>query len=97
MLAISNDKESYHQYGYKTVAFVNHQTKQVHIAFAGTDPTDVYNLWDDFLLCLGRSPNKLQAVKPFIDELIQKLGEQSAEYQFSTSGHSLGAVVADIA
>ena len=85
------------QYGYKAVAFINKETKAIHIASAGTK-ADMNDIWDDVRITFHYNPNKLVTVKKFIDEVIKKIGgiEKAAEYIFDTSGHSLGAIVADL-
>lgn len=85
-------------FGYKAVCLVNRETKEVHIASAGTIPSEPHDLLDDVRLLFGHSPNKLHPLKTFINKVIASLGGDAATagYQFSTSGHSLGAVVADL-
>lgn len=96
-LSYSCDSALTKQYGYKAVAFVNHHTHEVHIATAGT-VANHHDILDDLLLVSGKVPRKLQPLKGFLDRVIQGLGglDVAKVYQFSTSGHSLGAVVADL-
>ncbi|KJV81422.1 lipase family protein [Rickettsia hoogstraalii str. RCCE3] len=97
ILAASCDNANTAQYGYKAVAFINKETKVVHIASAGTK-ADMNDVWDDALIVLRYAPNKLKTAQKFVDEVIKKIGgiEKAAEYIFETSGHSLGAIVADL-
>ncbi|XVN43837.1 MAG: hypothetical protein RCG16_06370 [Rickettsia hoogstraalii] len=97
ILAASCDNANTAQYGYKAVAFINKETKVVHIASAGTK-ADMNDVWDDALIVLCYAPNKLKTAQKFVDEVIEKIGgiEKAAEYIFETSGHSLGAIVADL-
>jgi len=97
ILAASCENASTAQYGYKAVAFINKDTKEIHIASAGTK-ADMNDIWDDAFIAFHYAPSKLVPVKEFIDEIIQKIGgnEKAAEYIFNTSGHSLGAIVADL-
>lgn len=89
------------QYGYKAVAFINKQTKEIHIASAGTK-ADKHDLWDDMLITFHYTPNKLASAKEFIDAIIAKIAKEENKeeavqnYTFSTSGHSLGAIVSDL-
>jgi hypothetical protein len=82
--------------GYKAVAFLNNETKEVHIATAGTIITDINDLWDDALITFGFVPRKITPMKIFVEDVIKKLGNDSSSYKFSTSGHSLGAVMSDL-
>jgi hypothetical protein len=97
ILAASCENASTAQYGYKAVAFINKDTKEIHIASAGTK-ADINDILDDIRITFHYAPSKLIPVKEFINEIIQKIGgnEKAAEYIFNTSGHSLGAIVADL-
>ena len=97
ILAASCDNANTAQYGYKAVAFINKETKAIHIASAGTK-ADMNDVWDDVLIIFHYAPNKLKTAQKFVDEIIEKIGgiEKAAEYIFDTSGHSLGAIVADL-
>lgn len=96
-LSYSCDREATNQYGYKAVAFINHHTHEIHIASAGT-VADRHDILDDLLLACGKVPYKLQPLKALVDRVVQEVGGSAAAgaYRFSTSGHSLGAVVADL-
>ncbi|AAU03641.1 hypothetical protein [Rickettsia typhi] len=97
ILAASCDSLNTTQYGYKAVAFINKDTKNIHIASAGTKP-DINDIWDDALITCHYAPNKLKTAQKFVDKIIAKIGgiEKATEYTFDTSGHSLGAIVADL-
>ncbi|WP_347939324.1 hypothetical protein [Rickettsia oklahomensis] len=97
ILAASCNNTNTAQYGYKAVAFINKDTKVIHIASAGTK-ADIHDILDDIRITFHYYPNKLIVVKKFIDEIIAKIGgmEEAAKYTFDTSGHSLGAIVADL-
>jgi hypothetical protein len=97
MLTVSHDDQATHQYGYKAVAFINRHTHEIHIASAGT-VLNYHDIRDDILLAFGKVPYKLQPLKIFVDRVVQEVGGAAVAkaYQFSTSGHSLGAVVADL-
>lgn len=97
VLNYSHDVEETNQYGFKAVTFINRHTHEIHMASAGT-VADRHDILDDLLLTCGRIPYKLQLLKGWVDEVVQKLGgaDLAKAYQFSTSGHSLGAVVADL-
>lgn len=96
-LSKSSDNEDTNQYGYKAVSLVNHITKQVFISCAGTK--EIHDIVDDIKIVFGYAPNKLEPLKKFVTntiDLITKSNNDIADYTFSTSGHSLGAVVSDL-
>lgn len=97
ILASSCDKPTTSAYGYKAVAFINEDTKRIHIASAGTK-ADINDIWDDALITFNYTPNKLPVAQEFITEIINKIGgiEEAKNYTFGTSGHSLGAIIADL-
>ncbi|WP_422229302.1 lipase family protein [Rickettsia endosymbiont of Halotydeus destructor] len=97
IFATSSEKAETSEYGYKAVAFINKQSKEIHIASAGTK-ADIYDLLDDIRLTFHYAPNKLAPAQKFIDEIIARISQEEVahDYIFSTSGHSLGAVVADL-
>ncbi|CAF0761251.1 unnamed protein product [Didymodactylos carnosus] len=73
--------------GYKAVVWVNHTTKEVHIASAGT-LIDVYDVIDDLLVATGHTPSKFVPAKAMLEKVTSEFNN---EYTISTSGHSLGA------
>ncbi|BFD45725.1 MAG: DUF2974 domain-containing protein [Rickettsia endosymbiont of Sergentomyia squamirostris] len=98
VLCNSSQNEKTNQYDYKAVAFVNHITKEVHISSAGTKPTEKYDLIDDGFVAFGRVPYKIEQAKEMVNQVIDLLGgtDEAAKYTFSTSGHSLGAIISDL-
>ncbi|HJD54789.1 MAG TPA: hypothetical protein LFW11_05595 [Rickettsia endosymbiont of Proechinophthirus fluctus] len=97
ILTASCDNINTAKYAYKAVAFINKDTKEVHIASAGTK-FNIYDLLDDLLIALHYLPTKLTPIQDFVNEIINKLGglSKATEYSFNTSGHSLGAIIADL-
>ncbi|WP_395476244.1 hypothetical protein [Rickettsia endosymbiont of Pantilius tunicatus] len=98
VLATSVDDKNTNQYGYKAVAFINRNTKEIHISSSGTIITEKYDLIEDARITFGRIPNKLLPVKEFVTKVLEQAGgkEKVIDYKFSTSGHSLGAIVSDL-
>lgn len=98
VLCTSADSLETNQYGYKSVAFINRETKEVHIATAGTKSNQKYNILDDVRITFGFTPSKMAALKSFVDDVVSlgKFDDELDEYSFSTSGHSLGAVLSDL-
>jgi len=95
----SPDDPATNQYSYKSVAFINKITKEIHISTAGTKPAEVYDLYDDALITFGYAPNKLSPMQKFVDKIVAEVartGENAQDYHFGTSGHSLGAIVSDL-
>jgi Lipase (class 3) len=93
----SSDNPELSQYGYKAVALSNDKG-EVHIATAGTDICNLHDLSDDGLLILRLIPNKKAPAQIMVDKIIDSLGgiDKAKDYKFSTSGHSLGAVMSDL-
>ncbi|HJD61633.1 MAG TPA: hypothetical protein LFV90_05775 [Rickettsia endosymbiont of Columbicola hoogstraali] len=98
ILVTSVDDKNTNQYGYKAVAFINRNTKEIHISSSGTIITEKYDLIDDARITFDRLPNKMLPVKAFVTKILEQAGGQEnvIDYKFSTSGHSLGAIVSDL-
>lgn len=95
ILCNSADYKDTHKCGYKAVAFINEQTKEIHVATAGTDPKDVNDLKDDMRgVYMHGNISKIKPMKAFIDKVVNKINAEG--YKYTTSGHSLGAVVSDL-
>jgi hypothetical protein len=86
------NKNDYH---YKAEAFINQETKQIVIANAGTKPKDYHDLIDDAKLATGFLPSKITSMVSFINGLENIVGDLN-NYEFHTTGHSLGAVLSDL-
>ena len=107
LLTAQNDNGSL-KYGYKAVAFINKSTKEIHISTAGTDPWNPSNLAADLLSFfsnkgasgrLNSLPYEHENIEQFVDAVLAKMQQQDnepSEYTFSTSGHSLGAMLSDL-
>nr|WP_064591543.1 hypothetical protein [Orientia tsutsugamushi] len=95
ILCNSADYKDTHKCGYKAVAFINEQTKEIHVATAGTDPKSVHDLKDDVQGVYGHGYiSKIKPMKAFIDNIVNNADVKG--YKYTTSGHSLGAVVSDL-
>lgn len=95
VLCKSSDNADTNQNGYKSVVFINQNTKQILIATAGTVPTDIHDLKDDAYIAAGTFPSKVDQVKSMIDYISKSLGANIDNYTFNVTGHSLGAVLTD--
>ncbi|WP_050897495.1 lipase family protein [Orientia tsutsugamushi] len=95
ILCNSADYKDTNKYGYKAVAFINEKTKEIHVATAGTDPKNVNDLRDDIQGVYRHGDiSKIKPMKAFIDKVVNNLDVK--DYKYTTSGHSLGAVVSDL-
>lgn len=95
ILCNSADYKDTNKNGYKAVAFINEETKEVHVATAGTDVKDVNDLKDDVQgVYMHGNISKIKPMKAFIDKIVTKISVEG--YKYSTSGHSLGAVLSDL-
>ncbi len=104
VLATSHEMEAATKSEFKAVAFINKDTKQVVIAHAGTQVSasdikqSLEDIWADMQLAAKITPDrKLESIKAFITEIQGKLQKDAEEYSFSTTGHSLGSVLSDLA
>ncbi|XVN42099.1 MAG: hypothetical protein RCG15_05320 [Candidatus Rickettsia vulgarisii] len=84
------------QNGYKAVAFINNNTKEILIATAGTVPTDLHDLKDDVWIAAGTFPSKVVQAKAMVNHVCELLEANAGNYTFNVTGHSLGAVLTDV-
>jgi hypothetical protein len=96
VLCRSLDNVNLNKNGYKAVALVKDESKEVLIAIAGTVPTDLNDLKDDFYIATGSFPSKVTEAKAMISHVAELLGSDVHNYTFNTSGHSLGAILSDV-
>lgn len=95
ILCNSADYEDTNECSYKAVAFINEKTKEIHVATAGTDPKSANDLIDDVRGVYGHGYiSKIKPMKAFIDKIVNNADVK--DYKYTTSGHSLGAVVSDL-
>ena len=83
------------KYGFKAIALINHKSKELSIAIAGTNITNIYDLKDDISLACGFLTDKIKPMTEFFKITATKL-PNIEEYSIQTSGHSLGAIHADL-
>ncbi|WP_198139646.1 hypothetical protein [Candidatus Orientia mediorientalis] len=96
VLCTSAEGKDTSRYGYKAVALINQNTGQVHIATAGTKPMQPWDLFDDMKIYFHSLPWKMDPMKCFINKILKQLDQDTKNYIFSTSGHSLGAIMSDL-
>ncbi len=99
MLCQSSEWQDTNQYDYKAVSFINHKTKQICIATAGTKIKSFWDLLDDLLVYRWIVPYKLIPAKAMLDHINEFMNDKSLDigsYTFYTTGHSLGAVISDL-
>jgi|GEM_PF-2899818 len=86
---------------YRAGVFVNHQTKEVVIASAGTrfgaTVAGAHDLYNDAVLAMEKMPPKLKSAGVLNQMLLDSLGDKASEYKFHYTGHSLGAALSDMA
>lgn len=84
----------------RCIVFINHDTKEILFATAGTRPgTDqrtLDDLKDDLDLVEGKMPQKMKPAGALNSMILENLGEEAAEYKFHYTGHSLGAAMAEM-
>lgn len=84
---------------YRSVIFKNSGTRQVVVAYRGTVPSKLRNLYEDFRgIFLNKiSPYKREAfksIKKEIEDIYKYVNEE--KYDLSFTGHSLGAFLAEL-
>jgi hypothetical protein len=88
------------EFAYRSAVFIDNDTKEVVIANAGTRPgldsKGFYDLTDDLRLALDMEPLKIEQAKQVNKRIIDLLGDDIQNYNFSYTGHSLGAAIADM-
>lgn len=91
--------------GYFGVAFINRSTQQVVIAHRGTDVRrklesiipSLGDLKSDIQIFFGKVPSQANSAKSFVQGVRSKLNADGyGSYTISHTGHSLGAVLAEI-
>jgi hypothetical protein len=90
-------------YEYRCAVIIDPINKTVNLANAGTRPSlnskGAYDLFDDARLTLGYLPKKLEPASKLNDIIlhnIEALGGNLKEWNFNYTGHSLGAVMANV-
>jgi hypothetical protein len=99
----TSDELLHKKYGYYGVAFINEQTKQLVIASSGTtlDFSDIKDFYEDIVafwqIYMGYVPDQFtKAAAKFVDEIIAMLGGSAGEYEYVMTGHSIGAILANL-
>ena len=78
--------------GYNATVYVNNNTKEVVIAYAGTNPSNLHDLYNDYCILANQLP-------PQFVNALQTYQEQAEKYQgykITVTGHSLGGVWAQL-
>jgi hypothetical protein len=85
---------------FRCAAFVNHLTKEIVFATAGSrfglHQEGVHDLMDDALLVAQGKPRKMNPAQILNDMTLDSLGEVAKDYNFHYTGHSLGAAMAEM-
>jgi len=87
------------QYSFQSVVIINHQTKEIVFATAGTRSDNMHDIHDDLRLLAGTHPKKKTPAEKFNLHVLQKFKKEGidiSEYNMTFTGHSLGAVMAQI-
>lgn len=87
---ISSDKYNLSQEGYFGCAYIKFNTRQIIVAHRGTNGS--HNFWSDLKIFFQNSPSAHQHAKLFVD----KITLRHPAYTISQTGHSLGAIHAEL-
>jgi hypothetical protein len=93
---------------YRAVVLINHKTKEVIVANAGTrcelNRRGLHDVWNDVYLITQNlyfftpaAPPKLKKAHVMNTIILDNLGDKASQYKFHYTGHSLGAAMSDIA
>lgn len=103
---LSNSKQvDLQQSGYYGTALINEEDKSIVIASSGTnfnflDPVDLYyDLYNGYQIATQQIPDQFYTgIMPFIEHVLAKLNPETIDdYSITLTGHSLGAVLSELA
>ena len=87
-------------YCYRCAVFVNHASKQIVFANAGTRPgftkEGLSDLRADLNLMLGMLPSRFKSIKKLNQTILENIGQDLENYELVYTGHSLGGAIADL-
>ncbi|MEM8975050.1 MAG: hypothetical protein AAGD43_23570 [Pseudomonadota bacterium] len=83
--------------GFQAVTYVNHQSKRIVVAIAGTDPESKADLFNDWVALLGKTAPHFDVACAYFQHVIRYYGSRFAGYSFACSGHSLGGGACSVA
>lgn len=102
-LLFSEEFEETAEHKFRATAFLDKENKKLTYAIAGTRADQgsgkaIADLFDDFLLAIGKKPKKIDPLKKFNDKVLEMVPpSQLKNYDINFTGHSLGAVLSDYA
>ena len=83
--------------GFQAVTYVNHRSKDVVVAIAGTDPGSKDDLFNDLVALRGKQAPHFEVACAYFQHLRRTYASQLAGYSYSCSGHSLGGGACSVA
>ncbi len=76
--------------GFSATTYVNHTSKQIVVAIAGTDILSLSDLNNDRLALMHSKPPHFDAACAYFQDVIKRYEAKFDQYEFSCTGHSLG-------
>ena len=83
--------------GFKAVTYVNHQSKRVVVAIAGTDPGSKADYFNDWVALWGATAPHFDVACAYFQHVVRYYGSRLAGYSYACSGHSLGGGACSVA
>ncbi|MEM9359159.1 MAG: hypothetical protein AAGB04_23490 [Pseudomonadota bacterium] len=83
--------------GFQAVTYINHQSKRIVVAIAGTDPASKADVFNDWVALTGRVAPHFDVSCAYFQHVIRQYGSRFAGYSFACSGHSLGGGACSVA
>ncbi len=99
LLIMSDHLTDTNEFSYRSAVFIDYTSKEIVFAVAGTrlrEATAFHDLLDDARLVMQQEPQKMKPAKELNKIILDSLGASAKEYKFHYTGHSLGAVIADL-
>ena len=83
--------------GFQAVTYINHRSKRVVVAIAGTDPESKDDLFNDLVALRGKQAPHFEVACAYLQHLRRTYASRFAGYRYSCSGHSLGGGACSVA
>ncbi len=83
--------------GFQAVTYINHQSKRIVVAIAGTDPASKADVFNDWVALWGRTAPHFDVACAYFQHVMRHYSARFSGYSFACSGHSLGGGACSVA